>query len=113
MARRSKDWNEGLAQDLRDVEFAREFIMAGIDRRGLSPGHSLEGGSGLWRARVFQKDSHGEPKRPAGNFAKTQSNSADTRPAPASIGPPALGQGDRGQSEEARCLDGLRQAERR
>ena len=31
MARRSKDWNDGLAQDLRNVEFAREFILAGID----------------------------------------------------------------------------------
>jgi DNA-binding phage protein len=31
MARRSKDWNEGLARDLRNVEFAREFILAGIE----------------------------------------------------------------------------------
>jgi DNA-binding phage protein len=31
MARRSKDWNEGLARDLRNVEFAREFIVAGIE----------------------------------------------------------------------------------
>ena len=31
MARRSRDWNEGLAHDLKDVEFAREFIMASID----------------------------------------------------------------------------------
>jgi DNA-binding phage protein len=30
MARRSKDWNEGLAQDLRNVGFVREFIVAGI-----------------------------------------------------------------------------------
>jgi DNA-binding phage protein len=31
MARRSKDWNEGLAQDLRNREFAREFLLAAID----------------------------------------------------------------------------------
>lgn len=30
MARRSRDWNEGLAQDLKDPEFAREFILAAI-----------------------------------------------------------------------------------
>ncbi len=31
MARRSRDWNEGLAQDLRDPDFAREFLLAAID----------------------------------------------------------------------------------
>lgn len=31
MARRSKDWNVGLAQDLRDREFAREFLLAAIE----------------------------------------------------------------------------------
>lgn len=31
MARRSKDWNEGLAQDLQDPEFAREFLLAAIE----------------------------------------------------------------------------------
>ena len=31
MARRSKDWNEGLARDLRSGEFAREFIVAGLE----------------------------------------------------------------------------------
>ena len=31
MARRSRDWNEGLAQDLRDREFAREFLLAAMD----------------------------------------------------------------------------------
>ena len=31
MARRSKDWNHGLAQDLRDPEFARQFLMASLD----------------------------------------------------------------------------------
>ncbi|MBF0363610.1 MAG: hypothetical protein HQK49_21500 [Oligoflexia bacterium] len=31
MPRRSKDWNEGLAKDLRDSIFAKEFIMASIE----------------------------------------------------------------------------------
>ena len=31
MARRSKDWNVGLAEDLRDRAFAREFLLAAID----------------------------------------------------------------------------------
>lgn len=31
MARRSKDWEIGLAEDLRDPKFAREFLMASID----------------------------------------------------------------------------------
>lgn len=31
MARRSRDWNVGLAEDLRDLEFARDFLLAAID----------------------------------------------------------------------------------
>lgn len=31
MARRSKNWNEGLAEDLRDPKFAREFLLAAVD----------------------------------------------------------------------------------
>src|SRR5687768_7238645 len=31
MARRIRDWNEGLAQDLRDQKFAREFLLAAMD----------------------------------------------------------------------------------
>jgi hypothetical protein len=31
MPRRSKDWNAGLAEDLRHPEFAREFHLAAID----------------------------------------------------------------------------------
>ena len=30
MARRSRDWNEGLARDLRSREFAREFLLAAM-----------------------------------------------------------------------------------
>ena len=31
MARRSKDWNEGLSRDLQDPEFAREFLLASLN----------------------------------------------------------------------------------
>src|SRR6266568_2208265 len=31
MARRSRDWNVGLAEDLRNQEFARQFLLAAID----------------------------------------------------------------------------------
>ena len=31
MARRSRNWNAGLAEDLRDREFAREFLLGAID----------------------------------------------------------------------------------
>jgi len=31
MAKRSTDWNEGLAEDLRDPEFAREFLLAAVE----------------------------------------------------------------------------------
>jgi probable addiction module antidote protein len=40
MARRSKDWNRGLAQDLRDPEFAREFLLAAVNE-GVSLQHAL------------------------------------------------------------------------
>jgi DNA-binding phage protein len=31
MARRSRDWNEGLASDLEDPEFARQFLAAAVE----------------------------------------------------------------------------------
>ena len=31
MSRRSKDWNEGLAKDLRNPKFAREFLVAAME----------------------------------------------------------------------------------
>jgi DNA-binding phage protein len=34
MAKRSRDWNEGLARDLQDPAFAREFLVAAI-REGI------------------------------------------------------------------------------
>ncbi len=31
MTKRSKDWNEGLAKDLQDLNFAREFLLASLE----------------------------------------------------------------------------------
>ena len=31
MPKRSKDWNESLAEDLKDLEFAAEFVIAAIE----------------------------------------------------------------------------------
>ncbi len=31
MARRSKDWNEGLAKDLQDMKFARQFLLGCLE----------------------------------------------------------------------------------
>lgn len=31
MVKRSVDWNAGLAEDLRDPEFAREFLLAAVE----------------------------------------------------------------------------------
>ncbi len=31
MARRTRDWNEGLAKDLKDTDFAREFLLAAAE----------------------------------------------------------------------------------
>lgn len=35
MARRSRDWNEGLAEELRDMAFAREFIMVAVKEEAI------------------------------------------------------------------------------
>jgi DNA-binding phage protein len=40
MTRRTKDWNEGLAGDLKNIQFAREFLLASIEE-GISLQHAL------------------------------------------------------------------------
>jgi DNA-binding phage protein len=52
MARRSKDWNKGLAQDLRDPEFAREFLLAAVDE-GISLQHALGKAVHAWGIKEF------------------------------------------------------------
>ncbi len=52
MARRSKDWNNGLAQDLRNPEFAREFLIAAVDD-GISLQHALGKAVRAWGVKEF------------------------------------------------------------
>jgi probable addiction module antidote protein len=40
MARCTKDWNKGLAEDLRNPEFAREFLLAAIEE-GIPLQHAI------------------------------------------------------------------------
>ena len=40
MARRSRDWNEGLAKDLKDFDFARGFLVAAMNE-GISVQQAL------------------------------------------------------------------------
>ena len=55
MARRSRHWKEGLAQDLRDQRFAREFLPAAIDE-----GVPLQ----VALAKVIRAMARDEPRRP-------------------------------------------------
>ena len=50
--RRTRDWNEGLAQDLRDQEFAREFLLAAMGRGRADPDRAREGRPGDGRQGV-------------------------------------------------------------
>jgi probable addiction module antidote protein len=40
MPRRTKDWNEEFAEDLKNPEFAREFLLASVEE-GVSPQQAL------------------------------------------------------------------------
>lgn len=65
MPRRSKDWNEGLAQDLKDPEFTREFITASIDE-GLSAQQALRKVILAYGLKEFAK----RVKMPASNVSR-------------------------------------------
>ena len=52
MARRHEDWNVGLAEDLRDPEFAREFLLGAIEEEVPLPESTVEEISAPgWRRR--------------------------------------------------------------
>jgi DNA-binding phage protein len=57
MARRARDWNEGLAKDLRDPAFAREFILAALGD-GASLRETLAKVIGLYGVAEFSKKAH-------------------------------------------------------
>ena len=57
MAKRSADWNEGLAADLRDKEFAREFIVALLGE-GFSLQQALAKTIRAYGVKEFAKQVH-------------------------------------------------------
>ena len=63
MARRSKEWNIGLAQDLRDPEFAREFLLGAIEE-GIDSDRPGKSYPSDWDKRVFRENRNREPKHP-------------------------------------------------
>ena len=56
MAKRSVDWNQGLAEDLRDLKFSQNFIQAALDE-GLSLQSALGKVIRLYGLKEFAKKS--------------------------------------------------------
>lgn len=54
MARRSENWNKGLSEDLKDFEFAREFILSASEE-GLSIQSVLAKVIGLYGVKEFSE----------------------------------------------------------
>ena len=74
MARRSRDWNDGLAEDLKDKGFAREFLTAAVED-GVSLQQALAKvvratGVKEFAARV----QHAQLESAAGNSSEPQPN---------------------------------------
>jgi DNA-binding phage protein len=65
MARRGADWNEGLAQDLRDKEFAHEFIQGSLEE-GLSLQEALAKVVRAYGVKEFSKKA----KLPSSNVLR-------------------------------------------
>jgi DNA-binding phage protein len=65
MPRRSQDWNEGLAKDLKDPQFTREFIMASLDE-GLSAQQALRKVILAYGLKEFSK----RVKMPSSNISR-------------------------------------------
>ena len=55
MSRRSRDWNEGLASEMKDMEFARQFIISSIEDEGLSLQEVLGKAIRLYGVRDFSE----------------------------------------------------------
>jgi DNA-binding phage protein len=65
MARRSKDWNEGLAKDLRNREFAQAFFVALLDE-GFTLQEALAKTIRTYGVQEFAKKA----KMPASNVSR-------------------------------------------
>ncbi|HEY9758897.1 MAG TPA: hypothetical protein V6C97_27255 [Oculatellaceae cyanobacterium] len=57
MTRRSRDWNETLAEELRSPEFAREFLMAMLDE-GFSLQEALAKTIRSYGVKEFARKAH-------------------------------------------------------
>lgn len=81
----ARDWNVGLAKDLRDKTFARELLLAAIDE-----GVSIQVALGKVIRALGVKEfaascRHGPSKRPAGHQPASQSHAGDAQSPPAPI----------------------------
>lgn len=85
MARRSRDWNEDLAEDLQDPKFAREFWTAAVDD-GVPLKVTL---AKVIRAtgvkRVFGKRRHAWLQRASRDSSQEQPNARNTRTPPEAV----------------------------
>lgn len=68
MSRRSQDWNKGLAKDLKDPRFAKDFIMASLEE-GLSPQQALRKVILAYGLKEFSK----KVKIPSSNISRAVS----------------------------------------
>ncbi len=66
MTKRSRDWNEGLAQDLRQPEFAREFVLALLDE-----GFALQAALAKVIRAYGVKEFAGKAKMPSPNVLRS------------------------------------------
>jgi DNA-binding phage protein len=66
MARRSRDWNEGLAKDLKNQKFAHEYILACIEE-----GMSLQEILGKIARTVGVKEFAAMVKMPSSNVLRS------------------------------------------
>ena len=69
MARRREDWNVGLAQDLRDPEFAREFLLGAVEEGiavqvalGKTPPHEIALARDRYRALLKKRAEDAKKK---------------------------------------------------
>ena len=85
MARRSEDWNIGLARDLQDPKFAREFLLGAVEEGCSCSGGAREGDSGDGCEGIRREGADGEPERAARDQSAAQPDARHARSAPATV----------------------------